>query len=219
METLDQVRSVDPVPPVRLVPALPRDAETICLKCLRKEPPQRYPTARELAADLGRFLQGEPIRARPGGRLARLTRWCQRPRRVPDAGRLAIFLHGALAVWKVLALVLVALGIGIVPRDPGECVVQGLAIIAILNVPQIGIGFATRAGWPPAPWIGTVLSLIHLAFAMTCLLTSFLTFGGLLDDPNIRWLLLCILVIPACVQLLAYVVALFAQRACRDGIR
>jgi hypothetical protein len=108
-----------------------------------------------------------------------------------------------------------ALGIGIVPRDVGECVIQILALIAILNVPQNGIGFAVLARWPPALWTGTMLALFHLAIGSACFVTSFLNFGGLLDDPNLRWLLFCILIIPACITLLAYVVALIAQRACR----
>ena len=89
---------------------------------------------------------------------------------------------------------------------------QILAMIGILNVPQIGIGFAVLARWPPALWIGTILALFHLAFGSVCLLTAFLTFGGLLEDPNIRWLVFCLLIIPACITLLAYVVALIAQR-------
>ena len=90
LEILDQVRHREPVPVRQLQPSVPRDLETICLKCLGKEPQRRYATARELADDLGRFLQGEPIRARPSSLLERLTRWCQRPERVPFAGRLAI---------------------------------------------------------------------------------------------------------------------------------
>jgi hypothetical protein len=219
LDTLDRVRNREPVPVRQLQPGVPRDLETICLKCLAKEPRQRYATARELADDQGRFLRGEPIRARPGGQLARLGRWCQRPRRVADAGRLAIFLHGSLALWKSLALVLIALGIGLVPRDPGECVLEVLLVIGFLNVPQIGVGFATLAGWPPAVWVGAVLALFHLTFMSVCLLASWLTFGGLSDDPATRWLLFCVLVIPACIQLLAYGVALIAQRACRDGLR
>jgi hypothetical protein len=218
LETLDQVRHREPVPVRQLQPSVPRDLETICLKCLQMEPPQRYATARDLAEDLGRFLHGEPILARRGGVLARLSRWCQRPRRVADAGRLAIFLHGALALWKALAVVLIALGIGLVPRDPVACVVQLLVLFGIVNVPQMGIGFATLAGWPPALWIGTMLSLFDLAFGLACLLTSFLTLGGLFDDPDTRWLLFCILIIPTCIQLLAYVVALIAQRASRDSL-
>ena len=128
-------------------------------------------------------------------------------------------LHGSLALWKALAVVLIALGVGMVPREPGECVLQLLVLMGMLNVPQIGVGLATLAGWPPAVWVGAALSLFHLAFGTACLLASWLTFGGLFDEPDTRWLLLCVLIIPACIQLLAYLVALVAQYACRAGLR
>ena len=72
-ETLHQVLSQDPVPPSRLNGKVPRDMETICLKCLNKEPHLRYDGAATLTADLRRFLAGEAIAARPEGRLARLV--------------------------------------------------------------------------------------------------------------------------------------------------
>src|SRR3954470_1773112 len=75
LDTLDQVRTFDPVPPRRLQPAVPRDLETICLKCLHKDPARRYPDATELADDLRRFAAGEPVRARP---ISRLERWVKR---------------------------------------------------------------------------------------------------------------------------------------------
>jgi WD40 repeat protein len=78
LETLAQVKRQEPVPPSQLQAQLPHDLSTICLKCLRKEPRQRYADARELAEDLGRFLAGRPIRARAVGVAERCWRWCRR---------------------------------------------------------------------------------------------------------------------------------------------
>ncbi len=78
LETLDLVRSAEPAPPSRLRPGVPRDLDTICLKCLQKDPARRYATAEELADDLRRFRAGEPVRARPVGRGERLLKWARR---------------------------------------------------------------------------------------------------------------------------------------------
>jgi eukaryotic-like serine/threonine-protein kinase len=93
METLEQVRSDEPIAPTRLRPKLPRDLVTICLKCLEKEPHRRYATAGELAEDLRRFAAGEPIRARPVAGHERLWRWC---RREPAVAALALALLAGL---------------------------------------------------------------------------------------------------------------------------
>jgi serine/threonine-protein kinase len=77
-ETLAQVLSLDPVAPSRLQPRCPRDLETICLKCLRKHPAERYASAGDLADDLRRFRAGQPIRARRVGRLERAAKWARR---------------------------------------------------------------------------------------------------------------------------------------------
>jgi len=78
LDTMRQVTSAEPVPPQRLQPGVPRDLETICLKCLEKEPARRYATAAELADDLQRFAQGKTIRARPVGMIGRGVKWAKR---------------------------------------------------------------------------------------------------------------------------------------------
>jgi WD40 repeat protein/serine/threonine protein kinase len=76
--TILQVLRNEPIPPRKLNPSIPRDLETICLKCLEKEPHQRYATAQQLADDLQRFREGRPVLARHLSRPARAWRWCRR---------------------------------------------------------------------------------------------------------------------------------------------
>ena len=99
VETLDQVRNAPPLQPSALAPKLPTDLETICLKCLEKQPGRRYPSAASVADELDRFLNNQPIIARPVGRIERGIRWCQRNRAVAALGGLVLltFLVGALA--------------------------------------------------------------------------------------------------------------------------
>jgi tetratricopeptide (TPR) repeat protein len=103
LETLRQVIANPPVAPSRLRPELPRDLETICLKCLRKEPPQRYADALALALDLRRYLDGRPILARPSSMVERAWRWCKRNRAVAALLALVIGLCVALALGSTAA--------------------------------------------------------------------------------------------------------------------
>jgi formylglycine-generating enzyme required for sulfatase activity/tRNA A-37 threonylcarbamoyl transferase component Bud32 len=101
LDTMLQVVGEEPVAVRALQPKVPRDLETICHKCLEKGPKKRYGSARELAEDLRRFQAGEPIRARPVGRLERVGKWARR--RPALAALLLVTVLGVAGIaWKYL---------------------------------------------------------------------------------------------------------------------
>jgi tetratricopeptide (TPR) repeat protein/tRNA A-37 threonylcarbamoyl transferase component Bud32 len=105
LDTVLQVLSEEPVPPRRLQSKTPRDLETICLKCLRKEPAKRYASALALANDLRRFLGGEPIQARPVGVWERGVKWARRrPAVTALLATLALVVAGGFSGLTVLWL-------------------------------------------------------------------------------------------------------------------
>ena len=104
IDTLFKIRTEDPISPSRLQPSTPRDLETICLHCLEKDPGHRYATAEELADDLRRFRNCEPIRIRPTSCWEKMWKW--RRRRPAHAALIAVFCLAfigsiALAAFKV----------------------------------------------------------------------------------------------------------------------
>ena len=117
-ETLRLVLFIDPIPPSQLQPSVPRDLDTICLKCLQKEPGRRYLGGRELAQDLRRFLAGEAILARPAGLRERTMKWA---RRHPSWAVLAApVLFSILAAVTVNIVVLVRRAHRLGPCGPGS---------------------------------------------------------------------------------------------------
>jgi serine/threonine protein kinase len=96
-----QVLGEEPVPPRQLNPQVPRDLETICLKCLEKKGARRYASADALAKDLRNYLDGKPISARPLGRMARFGRWCWRH---PFRTGATVFLAASLGLASLVAM-------------------------------------------------------------------------------------------------------------------
>jgi WD40 repeat protein/serine/threonine protein kinase len=102
-DTLAQVINEEPIPPTRLCARVPRDLQTIALKCLQKDPVKRYPSALALADDLRCFLDGKPITTRPVSLVERGWRWCRRnPAVAALLALIALFLvGGSVAAWSL----------------------------------------------------------------------------------------------------------------------
>jgi formylglycine-generating enzyme required for sulfatase activity len=137
---IHQVLFDDPTQPRKIDRSIPRDIETICLKAMAKIPDKRYATALEMAEDLGRFLAGTPIKARPVGRFERAWRWCKRKRLAAAfictivlgglmlagmGGTLALRKAAAVASWPLIAISIDAVGVPVerlrvafIPVDP-----------------------------------------------------------------------------------------------------
>ncbi len=103
LDTLEQVKTTEPVSPSRLVPGVPRDIETICLNCLQKEPGKRYENVQALGEDLRRFLDRRPIVARRISGPERAWRWCRRNRVVAAMTGVAVAAIVVLTVGLTMA--------------------------------------------------------------------------------------------------------------------
>jgi serine/threonine protein kinase len=153
---VEQVLHDEPMPPTRLSPDVPRDLETVCLKCLEKEPGRRYASAQELADDLGRFLDAKPVAAVPLGEEERLARLASRDgyRIVGTVGRgPRSTVYHALGDPLKQPVALKVYRAGICPREDWEARLQrGAEQWATLAHPHVLV--VRRAGWwDTAPYV------------------------------------------------------------------
>ena len=122
LETLQQVLHGEPVALRQLNPDVPRDLETIVLKCLEKSVPRRYATAQALADDLRRYLEGRPILARPVGRPERFGRWCKRNPVVAALSAVAFLLFATVAIVATVGYMQTTRALGIAHQREGEAI-------------------------------------------------------------------------------------------------
>ena len=176
LDTIRQVGEHPPVPPRALQPTVPKDLETVCLKCLHKEPGERYESAAALAADLGRFLAGEPVHARPPSVFGLIARNLQRANYHPAFARYAAWLF-ALAPVSLLVHLVAYFLLRDHPRYP---VLMSEVSLAVILGAQLVLHFAGRPTFrfvPPAQmrqfvtiwtveWVGSFVVWVVLRLAV-----------------------------------------------------
>lgn len=213
LTVLDRVRHDEPVPPRSRRPDVPRDLETICLKCLQKAPLDRYATAADLAAELHRFVAGEAIQARPIGLFGRIRNWSRRPDRMRDAGMLAIFLGITISIWIVFGFLGVIVQ-GIHENASIELVAHSAAILFGLLIPLIFIGIQSIRRNVVAMRAGLTLSIVACAISIAPLLGSPTPYSEMYDvNPFAKWMVYFFLSVVFAIESAAFVIALRAYHA------
>ncbi len=211
-ELLRKILHESPRPPRQVCPSVPRDLERVILKAMAREPSDRYVSAGELADDLGRFLDGEPVRARPVGPLGRLGHWATQPRRVRDAGWFVV-VYGYLYLFRSsLGLALVASGMAPAPPRPWEFYrdVAGTALLDTL--PTAWVAWQMMRGRRWAIGVGLVLAVHRIILQGLILSGRVLKYGGFFDDPAVRMSTFLVNLGISTLVLGAFLVALAADR-------
>jgi hypothetical protein len=222
LDVLDQVKNKEPLPFGRLRIAVPRDLETICLKCLHKDPRRRYASAEELAEDLRRFLEGRPIVARPIGVLASVWLWCHRPERVAGAGIFSVALAVVFIFWSALGILVLASDVYHVER-PREAILYLGGLIGLVYVPGILSGVGTIARKLVSLWLGMGIGSFGVLFSLGMVFRDPLgftfDFGGVQNSFEMRFMTFTLVGFLSLVGLLLHVAALVAYYSNRELMR
>jgi hypothetical protein len=180
----------EPEPPSKVNPAVPRDLEAVCLKCLEKDPRQRYATVKELADDLERLFSGQPIQARPLNLLLRLRWWCCHHDRIRDAGYFSVWLMIVVTAWALCGLAVHAAGAAArgshwplenspIPSKADLAVIHFVGVLGGLFLPLFFIGLGAIQGKVASLWIGLVFSVAGLSLML----------GYLIGMDGLLWLI------------------------------
>jgi len=213
-QTVRILLEADPPPSPALPGSVPRDLAAVCLKCLEREPEDRYSTAAELAEELARFLAEEAVLARPIGPARRMLRRMRRPVGLRIAADLAAA-YGVIGfAWSLFAMALI--GTAFQPKRPAELVAMLALPMFGDYLPTIALAVATRRNrrrwaFPTAlSWAG-----LRVVLQVACLVGYSPSFGGIYDDAVVRTAVYAFLILMTSTVLAAHVAAIPAYLSTR----
>lgn len=216
-ELLDRIKLQEPTPPAATNRQVPADLSTICCQCLAKDVEDRYPSAGELAADLRRFLHGDPIRAKPTTWRDRLARWRRQPARMAGAGTYAYWFNLSMIAWMNGIFVICALLALVPPAQLYRSIVDIGIASATLHLPKMWLGRRLAHGAQWAFWPSVFSSLL-----LTGLLVQSALGAGALFEYNYPTALSKVtvhlaLIAASAIELGGYLLALPAYRRLKSS--
>jgi len=169
IEVVDNIRSQEVDHPNCITPDVPTDLETICLKCLEKDPLDRYASAKELHSDLGRFLGGKLLVAKPLSWRDRFHRWTKRPERIVYAGWYTQWFQLLYVIWMVVTLI-IAFFAGAYPEGTQQTVIFDILLVSCtFHLPLSWLGRLVSQGrlgfyWPAS--LASTLLIVVLVYGL-----------------------------------------------------
>lgn len=212
IDIVDQIRNCSPQSPSTLRREVPTELEIIALKCMSESPTDRYDSCQELAMELRRFIDGQPIHSYRPSKTDRLMRWLKSPKRMVETGTLSIIFGVATPLWIFMILVAVVLE-DLEADMTAEMIPQALLVCSVLLAPLIYIGHQTRRGNRKWLWPGLIFSIVSLCLVAPPLFGDIYVFPKLYERyPLGRIIAYSLLTLEHLIQVIQYSVLLILKR-------
>ena len=213
IRVLDKIRTVSPSRLSSFRKNLPRDLESICAKCLEKNPHARYASAKEFAEDLRHCINGRPVVGKRVKLHSRIAYWCTRPRRIQNAGWYVISWISITALWITFNVLVLPLHTPTSAADFQEGVRDLILLSALAITPSIWLGWKIVEGKSWALWAMLIYSIVRIPLLVKAMFVEPVYFTMIYRaNPTFSFVDHSMMVIACCVQLFLITCGILAKR-------